>query len=124
MARRRLEYGVVIDWDESQVHQFLAEPNGELGRDLMQALGEIVLEGAKQRAQRWHGGGTGRMVEAMRSVVSADEQGVYADIISPAQNPKSGFPYPITIEGRKIRARRTHRTLRPALRDIRKIETR
>ncbi len=124
MARKKIDYGVVIDWDETQVHRFIASPNGELGRDLMAALGEIVLAGAKSRSLKWHGGGTGRMVEAMRSVVGTDEAGVYADVISPAQNPKSGFPYPITIEGRKIRARRPHRTLRPALRDIRKIETR
>lgn len=120
MARRRLEYGVVIDWDESQVRHFLADPDGELGRDLMAALGEIVLAGAKRRALRR----TGRMVGAMRSEVGRDETGVYADIISPVQDPETGFPYAIVHEGRKVRDRRPHRSLRPALRDIRKIEAR
>ena len=122
MARRKLEYGVIIDWDETQVRRFLAEPNGELGRTLMAALGEVVLAGAKKRALRR----TGRMVDAMRSEVGGDELGVYTDVISPAVNPKTGFPYPYTHEGptRILRDRRPHRSLRPALRDIRKIETR
>ncbi len=120
MARRRLEYGVIIDWDESQVRQFLASPNGPLGRDLMDALGQIVEAGAKRRALRR----TGAMQAAITHVVGADAAGVYTDIISPVQNPKTGFPYAIVHEGRKVRDRRPHRSLRPALRDIRKIETR
>ena len=52
MARVQREFGVVIDWDESQVREFMDDPNGELGRTLMEALGEIVLEGAKRRALR------------------------------------------------------------------------
>ena len=122
MARRKIDYGVVIDWDESQVRHFLADPNGELGRTLMEALGEIVLAGAKRRALRR----TGRMVDAMRSEVGGDELGVYTDVISPATNPKTGFPYPYLHEGptRVLRDRRPHRSLRPALRDIRKIEIR
>ena len=122
MARRKIDYGVVIDWDETQVRHFMADPNGELGRTLMEALGEIVLAGAKRRALRR----TGRMVNAMRSEVGGDEAGVYTDVISPAVNPKTGFPYPYVHEGptRVLRDRRPHRSLRPALRDIRKIETR
>ncbi len=122
MARRRLEYGVIIEWDETQVRRFLAEPNGELGHHLMDALGEIVEQGAKRRALRR----TGRMADAITHVVGADEAGVYADILSPARDPKTGFPYPYVHEGptRVIRDRRPHRSLRPALRDIRKIETR
>jgi hypothetical protein len=120
MARAAKEFGVVVNWDESQVREFMASPNGELGRTLMQALGEIVLTGAKRRALRR----TGRMVDAMRFEVGRDEAGVYTDVISPVQNPKTGFPYAIMHEGptRIIRDRRPHRSLRPALRDIRKIE--
>ncbi len=120
MARRRLEYGVIIDWDESQVREFLNSPNGELGRTLMAALGEIVLAGARRRALRR----TGRMAAAMRTQVGRDEAGVYTDVISPVQDPRTGFPYAVVHEGRKVRDRRPHRSLRPALRDIRKIETR
>ena len=121
MARVQREFGVVIDWDETQVREFMADPNGELGRTLMEALGGIVLEGAKRRALRR----TGRMIDAMKYEVGRDEAGVYTDVISPVQNEKTGFPYAIMHEGptRIIRDRRVHRSLRPALRDIRKIET-
>ncbi len=120
MARRRLDYGVIIDWDESQVREFIASPNGELGRTLMTALGEVVLAGAKRRALRR----TGRMIDAMRTEVGRDEQGVYTDVVSPVRDPDTGFPYAIVHEGKKVRDRRPHRSLRPALRDIRHIETR
>jgi hypothetical protein len=121
MAARR-EFGVVVNWDESQVREFMADPNGELGRTLMQALGEIVLAGAKRRALRR----TGRMVDAMRFEVGRDEAGVYTDVLSPVQNPKTGVQYAYFHEGptRIIRDRRPHRSLRPALRDIRNIEAR
>ena len=122
MPRKSYEYGVIIDWDESQVRRFMADPNGELGETLMRALGEIVTEGAKKRALVR----TGRMRDEIRFEVGRDEAGVFTDVISPATNPKTGFPYPYVHEGptRVIRDRRPHRSLRPALRDIRKIETR
>jgi Bacteriophage HK97-gp10, putative tail-component len=118
MARKSLQYGVVIEWDETQVHRFLAEPNGELGRDLMEALGQVVEDGAKRRALRR----TGRMQAAIMHEVGADTAGVYVDIVSPVQDPRSGFPYATVHEGSKVRDRRPHRSLRPALRDIRTIE--
>ena len=66
------------------------------------------------------------MIDAMKYEVGRDEAGVYTDVISPVQNPKTGFGYAIMHEGptRIIRDRRPHRSLRPALRDIRKIEAR
>jgi hypothetical protein len=111
--------GVVIEWDTSQVDRFLNDPNGELGEQLMRRLAEVVLAGAKQRALVR----TGAMRAAMTYEIGRDEQGLHADIISPVQNPKTGFPYALVHEGKKIRDRRAHRSLKPALRDIRKILT-
>lgn len=118
MGRKRVVGGpVVIEWDETTVHRFLSEPEGELGRTLMVALGEIVLAGAKKRALRR----TGRMADEMAFVVETDAEGLFTGVYSPAVNPETGFPYPIVHEGRKVRDRRAHRSLRPALRDIRNI---
>ena len=123
MARVQREFGVVIDWDESQVREFMADPNGELGRTLMEALGEIVLEGAKRRALR----GTGRMIDAMKYEVGRDEAGVYTDVISPRAKPEDRVSCTrICTRGRRVSSGTGVRTgpSRPALRDIRKIETR
>jgi hypothetical protein len=114
------EYGVVIEWDEAEVSHFLADPNGPLGEGLMHALGAIVRDGAKKRALRK----TGRMADEMTYRVGRDEAGVFTDVYSAATDPRShNFPYPIVHEGRKVRDRRAHRSLRPALRDIKNIET-
>jgi hypothetical protein len=115
------EFGVIVDWNQAQVAEFMGDPNGELGRTLMTALGEIVTAGAKRRALRR----TGRMADEMRFWVDRDEAGIYTDVGTTAANLKTGFPYPYVHEGptRVIRDRRPHRSLRPALRDIRKIET-
>jgi hypothetical protein len=112
-------YGVIIEWHEATVRQFLAEPDGELGQTLMRALGEVVTEGAKRRALRR----TGKMADEMQFWVDGDTEGVYCDVGTTAASPK-GFPYPYVHEGptRVIRDRRAHRSLRPALRDIRNIE--
>jgi hypothetical protein len=109
---------VLIEWDLEQVRRFIDDPNGELGITLMTALGETVLKGAQKRALRR----TGRMAREMRYEVGNDGVSVYTDVISPAQDPRShNFPYPIVHEGKKVRDRRPHRSLRPALRDIRQI---
>jgi hypothetical protein len=118
MARRVLEYGVILEWNESQVREFLREPRGTLAKDLMEALGQVVEQGAKKRALYR----TGRMQEAITHRVGADSESLYADIISPVQDRRTGFPYATVHEGRKVRDRRPHRSLRPALRDIRRIE--
>jgi|SRR5215471_8650257 len=108
---------VLVQWHEAEVRRFLDDPNGPLGVDLMRALGEVVLEGARRRALRR----TGAMIKAMRYDVMRDEQGLLVRISSPVQNPKSGFPYAQAHERKKTRDRRPHRSLKPALRDIRKI---
>jgi hypothetical protein len=121
------EFGVVIEWDEAEVDLYLANPNGPLGAGLMHALGEIVAEGAKKRALRRQGAPTdprGHMADLMTFQVGEDEISVYTDVYSPATDPRShNFPYPLVHEGKKVRDRRAHRSLRPALRDIRNIET-
>ncbi len=121
MARRRVaaQGPVVIEWDETQVEHFLSDPNGELGETLMRALGEVVTAGAKRRALRR----TGRMQSEITYRVGRDEAGVYTDVASPVRDPRTGVPYAVFHEGRKVRDRRPHRSLRPALRDIRKITT-
>jgi hypothetical protein len=113
---------VILEWDESEVKRFLAEPDGELGRTLMTAVGELVVKGAKRRALRR----TGRMADEITFRVERDDEGLFTGIYSPARNPETGFPYPIVHEGRTeiIRDRRPHRSLRPALKDIRHIEAR
>lgn len=110
---------VVIEWNTTQVKRFLDDPNGELGVQLMHRLARVVLDGARQRALSR----TGRMRSEMTYIVDRDEQGLFAAIISPVQNPKTGFPYAIAHEAKRIRDRRPHRSLKPALRDIRKILT-
>src|SRR5258708_11961640 len=110
---------VLVEGDTFPLEKFYGDPLGPLGEELIGRLGEVVLEGAKRRALHK----TGRMEEAMYSVLGEDELGLYADIISPVQNPQSGFPYAIMHEARKIRDRRPHRSLVPALRDIRNILT-
>jgi hypothetical protein len=115
MAASRRE--VTVEWDDSQVRKWLHDPNGDLGRELMDVLGRHVLEGAQRRALRR----TGRMVAAMRYEVGSDAAGVYADVISPVRNPETGFPYAMVHERRKPRDRRPHRSLAPALNDIRHI---
>jgi len=116
MAKR--SFGVVIEWNPLEVDLYLKEPNGPLGEGLMHALGAIVAEGAKRRALRR----TGKMADEMTFTVDRDEIGVYTDVYSAARS-DAGFPYPIVHEGAKVRDRRAHRSLRPALRDIRNIET-
>jgi len=111
---------VILEWNEAEVRQFLEEPDGELGRTLMTKVGELVVKGAQRRALRR----SGRMADEITFRVDRDDEGLFTAVESPARNPKTGFPYPIVHEGRKVRDRRAHRSLRPALRDIRHIEAR
>jgi hypothetical protein len=110
MARPRLSQEVVLEWDDVQVAGWLNDPNGDLGLQLMARLGETVTAGAKRRALKR----TGRMAAGIHYVVGRDRQGVYADVIRPVF-------YARFHEGAKVRDRRPHRSLRPALRDIRHI---
>src|SRR5262249_52733984 len=109
---------VIIEWDEAEVERFLEDPDGPLGVELLTRLGEVVLEGARRRALRR----TGQMADAMYFQAGRDEDGMFVGVYSPATSPR-GFPYPIVHEGRRVRDRRAHRSLRPALRDIRQIAT-
>lgn len=108
---------VVINWDNGQLDEFLNDPNGELGRDLFTRLGDVVAAGAKARALVR----TGRMKSLIYSEVVRDEKGLVANIISPVLDPETHKPYASFHEFKKTRDRRPHRSLRPALRDIRKI---
>jgi len=108
---------VTIEWNDSEVRDWLHDPNGDLGRQLMDVLGRHVLDGARRRALRR----TGRMIAEMRYETGTDLQGVYTDVISPVRNPVTGFPYAIVHERKKPRDRRPHRSLAPALNDIRHI---
>jgi hypothetical protein len=110
-------FGVVVEWNTTQLAEFERNPHGELGRTLMRAIGEIVTEGAKRRALKR----TGRMAAEITFEVGADETGVYTDVLSPALNPVDNFPYPIMHERKKPRDRRPHRSLVPALQDVKKL---
>jgi hypothetical protein len=105
-----------LQWDEAELAAEFDDREGVL-KGLMTAIGEVVVLGAKRRAERR----TGTMQRDIAYAVLEDEAGIYVDIYSPARAPKTGFPYPIVHEGKKIRDRRPHRSLRPALTDIKKI---
>jgi hypothetical protein len=102
---------ITVVWDRFELERYFREPNGELGRGLMDAIGAGVAERAKRKALKR----TGRMASEITHEVGSDEGGLYADIISPAADPKTGFPYPRAHEGRHPRDRRPHRSLKPAL---------
>jgi hypothetical protein len=110
---------VTIEWSEREVRRFSREPNGDLALQLFRKLAEVVLAGAKRRALVR----TGDMRNDMEYRIGTDDVGLYADVISPVQNPKTGFPYALMHERRKPKDRRPHRSLAPALNDIRKILT-
>lgn len=110
-----------VDWDEAALHDLTHNPDGELGQTAMRTIGEVVTAGAKRRALKR----TGRMRDEIHYEVGADEYGLYADIISPATNPDDGFPYPLMHErSGKVRDRRPHRSLRPALKDVKLLDGR
>ena len=119
MARKRITRTVELEWNEAAVREFTHDPNSDLGERLLRRCGEIVLAGAKRRALKR----TGRMADAMYFEVGTGPEGLSVAIISPAEDPRShNFPYAIVHEGAHVRDRRAHRSLRPALLDIRHIE--
>jgi len=101
-----------LDLNERELRDLLTDPSGPVARDLLVDVGEIVTAGAKRRARVR----TGRMRSEIHYEVGRDDRGLYVDIVSPARNRADGFPYPVVIESK----RRKKRSLRPALRDIRK----
>jgi len=116
---RRGSAPVILEWDTFALENFYRNPTGPLGTELMDRLAAVVLAGAKRRALRR----TGNMIDAMRYELGEDEFGQYADVLSPVQDPATGFPYAVVHESKRVRDRRPHRSLRPALRDIRSILT-
>jgi hypothetical protein len=119
VARKKISREIEFDWDEAKLHEFIHDPSGPVGAELLTACGEVVLKGAKRRALR----STGRMQAAMYARVVEDDGELTAVIVSPATDPRShNFPYAVVHEGSKVRDRRPHRSLRPALRDIRHLQ--
>jgi len=111
MGRKKLSPDIIIDWDDAQLAEWMRDPNGDLGVQLMETLGDYVVSGAKRRALKR----TGRMASEIYKQMGTDAAGVYVDIISPVY-------YARFHEGKHVRDRRPHRSLRPALNDVRRIE--
>jgi hypothetical protein len=103
----------VVEVDHLALAAFLDNPHGTLALDVMTPIAEVVKNGAKRRAEVR----TGRMRDSCRYSIAHDEAGVYADVGYTAVNDK-GFPYPLVHEDRRVRDRRPHRSLRPALNDV------
>jgi hypothetical protein len=105
-----------IEWDDAELAKMFHDPDGPL-HDVMERCGGIVETGAKRRAEKR----SGRMRAAIEaSPVAADDQGIYVDVHSPVLS-KTGFPYATVHEGRNVRDRRAHRSLKPALNDLKKL---
>jgi hypothetical protein len=124
MGRRKVVTpGVEIEWDDAALHEFLNNPAGPLGVELMTRIGEVVAEGARHR-QRVRTGNAQKHIGFRVVEVDIDGETVpAAEIYSGARDEKNNFPYPIVHEGAHPRDRRPHRALRPSLRDIRKLST-
>src|SRR5216683_2412149 len=88
---RRGSAPVILEWDTFALENFYRNPTGPLGTELMDRLAAVVLAGAKRRALRR----TGNMIDAMRYELGEDEFGQYADVLSPVQDPATGFPYAV-----------------------------
>jgi hypothetical protein len=106
-----------VEIDEAAVAAMFRDPDGPL-RPIMERCAGIVVLGAKRRAEKR----TGTMAAEIEiSGPGLDDRGMYIDVISPARAKKTGFPYPTVHEGRRVRDRRAHRSLRPALNDLKKL---
>jgi hypothetical protein len=131
-------------WNDKEVEHLLHSKDGPTGR-MLGHKAEIVTQGAKRRAPVSPSGSGGRRPGYLRSKIGwhlgKDEDGLFADIASPATTPK-GAPYGLFMElGTKpheIRWSRGSATghlyiwdhpgtrpyphLRPALEDLRESE--
>jgi hypothetical protein len=106
-----------VELDQTVIAEMFRNPEGPL-RGVMERCGGIVEIGAKRRVEKR----TGRSAaEIHAGPVAVDDRGLYIDVISPARAPKTGFPYPTVHEGRRVRDRRAHRSLKPALNDLKKL---
>lgn len=105
-----------VEISETAIAEMFADPEGPL-RPIMERCAGIVVAGARRRAEKR----TGTMAAEITARGPAlDDRGLYIDVISPAVS-KTGFPYPTVHEGRHVRDRRAHRSLKPALNDLKKL---
>jgi hypothetical protein len=104
---------VRVDWDIGALDA-LNDPDGEVGRAFRARIVEPVVAQAKLLAKKR----TGRMAAEIRSDSGRDAESAYFDVVSPAQNPKSGFPYPIMHERRKTHDKVPQPSLRPAVESV------
>lgn len=104
-----------VQWNDVEYVRMLHDVFGPLGPMLNRA-GAIVMAGAKRRALKR----TGKMAAEIFYQVGSDATSVYVDVRSPVQS-KEGFPYASVHEGKHVRDRRPHRSLKPALNDLRKL---
>jgi hypothetical protein len=89
-----------IVWDDKELNQILNSESGPLGI-LCARIGEVGTQGAKRRAPVSPDGSHGRPSGYLRSQigwkVGSDPEGVYVDVISPAETPE-GYPYGLGVE--------------------------
>lgn len=89
-----------IEWDSTELDSLLYSENGPVARRLMRDA-ERVTQEAKRLAPVSPDGSHGRASGYMRSeigwVIGTDDEGLYADIQSPAVSP-TGYPYPLGVE--------------------------
>ena len=89
-----------IIWDDSEFNEILESEHGAVGR-YMARVGEVVTQGAKRRAPVSPDGSNGRPSGYMRSkigwLIGTDSDGLYVDVISPAETP-AGYPYDLGVE--------------------------
>ena len=106
-----------VEIDEAAIAEMFRNPEGPL-RPVMERCAGIVVIGAKRRVEKRTGTSA---AEIHAGEPAVDERGMYIDVISPARAKKTGFPYPTVHEGRHVRDRRAHRSLKPALNDLKKL---
>jgi len=107
---------VEVTFNPAVLYGMTHSPRG-VGAVVCSAAGRTVAAGAKRRALRR----TGRMADEITWRLVIGAEGVSVQVISPARDPKTGFPYPIVHEVRHPRDRRPHRSLVPALADIARV---
>ena len=100
---------VIIDIDESAIHDQIDDPHGEVQRKLLSRVGEIVKRDARIRAPVL----TGRLFDSIAYQVGSDGQGGYVDI--------SAEWYDVFLEKPARQLHRPRRTLRNALHAIPKL---
>lgn len=103
---------VDIHWDNLELHRFLQDPHGDVGQALHD-VADKVADRAKVLAKKR----TGAMAAETHAEQREAADGMYFDIGSSANNPKSrgGFPYPIMHERLATTDHVKQPSLRPAL---------